>query len=64
LTSTIPELGFRETEVQHLDPAVVGHPDVAGFHLAMRDAPLMRGRQRIGERDGHLGAGVGRLDHR
>jgi hypothetical protein len=30
----------------------------------MRDALLMRGRQRIGERDGHLGAGVGRLDHR
>ena len=46
--------GLRETEVQHLDGAVVGDLDVGGFQIAMDDAALVRRFERIGDlpRDG------------
>ena len=42
---------LRETEIEHLDAAVCGHHDVGRLEVAVRDAPLMRGADGVGERD-------------
>ena len=44
---------LRETEVQHLDPAVVADHDVGRLEIAVGDALLVRGRHRVrqGNRD-------------
>jgi hypothetical protein len=42
------------SEVEHLDPAVGGHHHVARRQVAVRDLLLVRGGQRVGERQREL----------
>ena len=43
---------FGETEVEHLDAAIASHHDVAGLYIAVDDPPVVRRRERIGQRRG------------
>ncbi len=54
---------FRQTEVQHFHAAVGAHLDVCGLEVAMDDAELVRGFERVGNlsRDGQC---VGEWDSR
>ena len=42
---------LREPEVEHLEPALARHHDVAGLQVAVDNALVVRGRERVGERD-------------
>ena len=42
-------LGFRQAEVEHLDGAVGADLDVARLEIAMDDALLVRGVERVGD---------------
>ena len=46
--------GLRESEVQHLDRAVLAHADVGRLQIAMDDAERVRGVERLGDLPGHV----------
>ncbi len=51
------EIGFlqlREPKVEHLDAPIVGHHDVGRFEVSMHDALVVRGRDRLGKRNGNV----------
>ena len=45
---------FRETEVEHFDPPILGHHDVVGLQIPVNDALGVRGRHRVRKWDGEL----------
>jgi hypothetical protein len=45
----LPFFELRESEIQHLEPAVVADHRVRWLQIPMRDAPVMRGAHGVGE---------------